>query len=488
MRCLTLADELARRGAKIRFVCRKLPDELRELLQAARHYEFSQLHGVHGIIQHDELRHAQWLEASQAQDAQDTVRALQGAAWGWLVVDHYALDERWERNLRLCVKHILVIDDIADRRHECDVLLDQNYYAGMEMRYQQLLPKNARRFLGPAYALLRDEFRQARMAMQARDGKVRRLLVMFGGADADNLTGQTMQVLAAMNLPETGVDVVVSRQHPQREQIGEICRRKGFNFHVQPPNLAQLMAAADMAIGAGGVTMWERCCLGLPCLVICAAQNQRLQIDDAVQAGLVAAAANPDELAVFLRQQVPALMADADTCKLLAQNGMRMVDGLGAARIAAYMRGSLMQIRQAILQDAGSVHEWRNHPRVQAVSRNSGKIEYDAHLAWFSAVLADPDRPLLIGELEGSAVGVVRFDIQNEAAEVSLYLVQREENSGLGLSLLLYAEKWLRQNRPQVQKINATVLAGNEPSEKLFRRAGYRMEDAVMTKMMDDHD
>lgn len=487
MRCLTLADALAGHGAKITFVCRKIPVGLSELLHS-RCYACVELPLVQDICQHSELQHSQWLETSQGRDAQDTVQVLRNAVWDWLVVDHYALDERWERAVRPYVKCILVIDDLADRRHVCDALLDQNYYTGMETRYQGLLPEWVQCFLGPRYALLRDEFHQVRMAMPARGDKVGRLLVMFGGADADNLTGKTVQVLAMMNLPVTAIEVVVSNQHTQRDGIDEICTKQGFSFHVQPANLARLMAGADMAIGAGGVSMWERCCLGLPSLVICVAQNQRQQIDDALKAGLVAATANPDRLEIFLRQNVPALIADANTRLRIVQNDMRIVDGLGAARIAAYMRGSLIKIRLATMQDSVPMHEWRNHLRVRSASRNSEKIELVTHQTWFAAVVADVDRPLLIGELEGSPVGVVRFDILKESAEVSLYLVQRDENAGLGLSLLLHAEEWLRQNRPQVRIINATVLAGNEQSEKLFRRAGYRIDGVGMTKKLDDHE
>ncbi len=481
MRCLTLADALAKQKAEIIFVCRALPDALSEMLHS-RQYGLALLPEAEKIVEHHDLAHAGWLASSQKQDAQDTARALKDDKCDWLVVDHYALDERWEVLLHPCVSNLFVIDDLADRRHECDALLDQNLYGEMGSRYHKLLPESAEVFLGPAYALLRDEFRQARLKMSVRRAGIRKLLVMFGGADAENLTGRAVQILARMDLPGVTIDVVVSRQHPQREKVGEVCNQQKFGFHEQPEHLASLMLEADLAIAAGGVSLWERCCVGLPALVICAAQNQRQQIDDAIREGLVVAAAAPDDMEIFLRKQIPLLLEDASCCQQISLNGMRMVDGLGAARIAAYMRGSLIRIRQATLQDATQIFEWRNHPLVRAASRNDNELEYDEHLAWYMSVLKNPNRPILIGEIEGEAVGVVRFDIADGQAEVSIYLVQQPENSGLGKSLLNHAEKWLKHYRSQVRCINAIILAGNEKSENLFYRSGYRKAGGIMTK------
>jgi UDP-2,4-diacetamido-2,4,6-trideoxy-beta-L-altropyranose hydrolase len=268
-----LADELKLNGARIRFVSRHLPEHLRSML-VAKGYEFALLESTQNDAPLYELAHAHWLGVSQTQDATDTINALSDRSWDWLIVDHYALDSRWESVIRQTARKILVIDDIADRQHDCDVLLDQNLYADMEDRYTGKVPAHCQLLLGPQYALLRDEFRKLREQVKPRTGPVKRVLVFFGGVDADNYTGRAIEALSEVELTGLHVDIVIGAQHPCREQIKMACAQHGFICHVQTAKMAELMAAADLAIGAGGSATWERCCLGLPAIVFAVAKNQ----------------------------------------------------------------------------------------------------------------------------------------------------------------------------------------------------------------------
>lgn len=180
MRCLTLADALKQRGAQIRFVSRRLPEHLRVML-AAKGHELALLDGALNDAASDELAHARWLGVSQEQDASNTAQTLKDQPWDWLVVDHYALDARWESAMRVSSRQIMVIDDIADRQHDCDVLLDQNFYADMDTRYTGKVATSCQLLLGPRYALLRDEFRELHEQVKPRNGIVKRVLVFLGG-------------------------------------------------------------------------------------------------------------------------------------------------------------------------------------------------------------------------------------------------------------------------------------------------------------------
>ena len=208
MRCLTLADALKQCGARIRFISRELPVHLRNML-VTKGMELVSLEGnVVGSLPTDELVHAHWLGTSQAQDAEATIQALSDQTWDWLIVDHYALDARWESAMRQTTKKIMVIDDIADRKHDCDVLLDQNFYADMQTRYVDKVPAHCQLLLGPRYALLRDEFRKLHEQVQPRTGSVKRILVFFGGVDADNYTGLAIDALAGLSDNGLHVDAV----------------------------------------------------------------------------------------------------------------------------------------------------------------------------------------------------------------------------------------------------------------------------------------
>lgn len=473
MRCLTLADALKQRGAQIRFVSRHLPEHMRGML-AAKGYEFALLNGASNDAAFDELAHARWLGVSQEQDASDSIQALTDGTWDWLIVDHYALDFRWESVLRQSSKKILVIDDIADRQHDCDVLLDQNLYADMETRYTGKISAHCQLLLGPRYALLRDEFRILREQVKPRNGIVKRLLVFFGGVDADNYTGLAIKALAELEVKGLHVDVVIGVQHPHRTEIEVACAEHEYICHVQTNRMGELMAAADLAIGAGGSATWERCCLGLPALSICVANNQRKQIDDAAAEGLLYAPSGDGNLISVLKKHTAVLLENPLLLKLISNTAMKAVDGRGAIRVAGVLGMSEIEIRRATDLDSQKLFEWRNHPAIRSVSRNSEPIKWEVHQSWFAAVLANKDRVLLIGYIKNRPVGVVRFDKEGDVAEVSIYLLPEGNFAGQGRGLLVSAERWLTRNRPDIKHIRAGVLCDNLLSQQLFLGANYR--------------
>jgi UDP-2,4-diacetamido-2,4,6-trideoxy-beta-L-altropyranose hydrolase len=473
MRCLTLADGLAQRGADIRFVSRHMPEYLAQLI-VAKGYDWAQLDNAEVADKLDELAHASWLGCSQAEDALVSLQALSDTVWDWLVVDHYALDFRWESELRQAARHILVIDDIADRRHDCDMLLDQNYYRDMHARYAGKVPEHCRLLLGLRYVLLREEFRRLRASIVPRQGPVRRILIFFGGLDADNHTGSVMQSLFEMGLTDIQVIVVIGAQHPKRPEIEATCLRHGFDCHVQTGRMAELMAAADLSIGAGGGAMWERCCLGLPTIAIATAENQRMQIADAAMAGLVYSPDSTHDFEKVIGTHLAALSENAGLRYWLSQTAMRQVDARGVSRVIAGMGVSDIDIRRVNPDDSQKLFLWRNHSTIREFSRNSAPIEWEDHCRWFAALLSDPNRVLLIGLRCDEAVGVVRFDFLDAQAEISIYLVPGIV--GYGFELLNSAEAWLAENYPQVNLLHAHVLEDNARSHKLFLSAGYRVE------------
>jgi UDP-2,4-diacetamido-2,4,6-trideoxy-beta-L-altropyranose hydrolase len=483
MRCLTLANGLKQRGAQIRFVCRHLPEHLRSMLVANGH-ELGLLEGVQNDAALGELAHAHWLEVSQSQDAMDSIHSLSDRTWDWLIVDHYALDSRWESLLRHSANKILAIDDIADRQHDCDVLLDQNLYADMETRYAGKAPPHCQLLLGPRYALLCDEFRRLHEQIKPRGGAVKHVLVFFGGIDADNYTGLAIETLAQMGIPGIHVAVVIGTQHPAREQIKTECARHGFVCYEQTDKMAELMSTADLAIGAGGAATWERCCLGLPALVLCTAENQQKQIKDAAQRGLLYSPEIVGDLTEVISRHVLALIENVHLRQLISDNGIHMVNGCGVSHVLASMGYNDVEIRMATLADSKELFRWRNHPGIREVSRNTDAIAWQDHQKWLASILADSKKWLLIGEDGETPTGVVRFDAKDDEAEVSIYLTAEKASSGLGLNLLHSAEHWLTANHPEICKIRAYVLGANDRSMRFFTKAGYKLESSEYIKRL----
>lgn len=474
MRCLTLAESLKARGARTRFVLRQVPDFLRDMACNAGH-EVVELGPPETPAEPclGDLRHSSWLGTGQYRDAEDTSLALSDGRWDWVVVDHYALDARWETALRESAEHILAIDDLADRPHDCDVLLDQNFYRDLHRRYESKVSAHTQCLLGPRYALLRREFGQWRTQVAPRRGPVRRILVFFGGVDADNHTLKAVEALGGIQ-GRHQVDVIIGAAHPCRDQVARTCRSHGYRCLIQPPNIAELMVQADLSMGGGGSTSWERCCLGVPTVALCLAENQRQLIVDAATAGLLYAPDPSVDLVSSLRRHLAAILDNASLREAISRRGMEMVDGRGALRIARQMGCGEVEVRPAEASDARDLFQWRNHPANRRYARDPAAIPWEAHERWLAGVLSDPDRQLLVGYRQKRPVGVVRFDVRGPQAEVSIYLVPGNDGMGHGSELLGSAERWLKGHRPEVQQLRALILNDNFRSRMLFEAQGYR--------------
>lgn len=278
MRCLTLADVLAALKYEIYFICRNLPGNMMPYIKQ-RGYK---VYPLEPPPKEDMLNITE-----EAGRIEHILKNEIGAA-RWLVADHYGIDAEWENAVKKCAESIMVIDDLADRKHECDILLDQNYYINGSNRYRNLIPDGTLTLLGPKYALLRPEFLNARRRVRIRDGRLRRVLVFFGGSDPLDATGMAIQVLQPLaEEADFNVDVVVGFNNPQKDEVRECCRKYGqrMRYHCQISNMSQLMLQADLAIGAGGTTVLERCFLGLPAIILIVAPNQMETTAAAASAG-----------------------------------------------------------------------------------------------------------------------------------------------------------------------------------------------------------
>lgn len=281
MRCLTLASQLGADGAEVRFVCRAQAGHLISLIEESG-FAVARLSDKSPMTADSAGAVSNWLGVPWEQDAQETLGVMErfNASCDWLIVDHYCLDARWERTVRPRVGNLMVIDDLADRKHDCDLLLDTGLFDEGASRYRSLVGESCRQLTGPGYALLRREFRDCGRDSRKRDGSIRRLLVSFGGADS---TGETVKVLTALGAPELRdleIDVVVGRSNPRLDDLRqETASLPNGVVHVDARNMAALMRRADLAIGGGGTTTWERLYLGLPSMVVVQAENQIQQTE-----------------------------------------------------------------------------------------------------------------------------------------------------------------------------------------------------------------
>jgi len=491
MRCITLAEALKGKGADVLFICRELPGNLIAFIQ--KHgYEVISL-GEADNSQSDSLNdgdtfHHRWLGVSLEKDAEDTYQALSKQKnCSWLVVDHYAIDKSWELKQTDVVNKIFVIDDLADRKHSCEVLLDQNYYSDMLGRYNNLVPQSTQKLLGPAYSLLRKEFREQRACLAVESGTVKSIFVFFGGVDIKNMTGRVIEAIIELALQNVQVNAVIGATNPHREALKLLCETTtNIKLHVQASNMAEMMAQADLSIGGGGTVTWERCCVGLPAIAWPVADNQKKLLKDSAEAGLVYLPDFIEPKSKEISIHINALLQNKSLRKSMKNKGMSLIDGKGAIRVATLLCSPVISVREALREDSQNIFIWRNAPSVRQYSHSSNEVDIDAHKVWFEKVMSDSNRHILIGSLSGDDIGVVRFDVQGKECEISIYLLSDKSGKGLGSALLNAGERWLRENRPEVKYIVAEVLSENKASIKLFEKSAYTLNDLRYRKSIDN--
>jgi len=284
MRCLTLASALKKKGAQVEFICREhegnLIDHIEQL--GFKTYVLPRLSKTEVTSDEDASTEygLKWLGSTQQQDAVACLSFLEEIKPEWLIVDHYSLDKVWQGLLKNNYAKLMVIDDLANREHLCDLLLDQTYGRQTE-DYAGLVPQQSKLLLGSEYALLRPEFAEWRdYSLQRRvNPEFKTLLITMGGVDADNVTGALLDILKTSALPEElAITVVMGGTAPHLEKVKAQAKLMPYITVVKVSinNMAEIMANADIAIGAAGATTWERCCLGLPSIQVVLAGNQQL--------------------------------------------------------------------------------------------------------------------------------------------------------------------------------------------------------------------
>ena len=360
MRCLTLADALKARGAQCHFISRAHPGHLLETIHQ-RGYKVNSLvapvlraqEAIKKIVTKEpdpqqEPVHAAWLGSTWQADVQETAAVLASLQPDWLVVDHYALDQHWEEVLAPHYRKLMVIDDLADRHHCCDLLLDQNLGRQPE-HYVPWVPAHCRVLTGPQYALLRPEFAALRpYSLQRRQARpaLRQLLITMGGVDQPNATGQVLQAFKSCSLPaDCQITVVMGLTAPWLQNVRELAALMPWPTEVvvNVNDMARRMADSDLVIGAAGSTSWERCCLGLPTLMVVLADNQKEAAAHLEHAGAAHCLSLNDQLRQQIQDRLILLLNQREQLSQMSICASEITDGKGVEQIVAAMTSAKQQ-------------------------------------------------------------------------------------------------------------------------------------------------
>lgn len=332
-RCLTLAQELRRRGASVSFIVRDHEPGWYRQVDAAgvRVVSLPRPPSNARISLQD---HRTWAGVPEGIDAEQTLNVLRHAPHHLLIVDHYGLGLGWERKVGRSVERMVAIDDLPDRVHDVDILIDQNLTASQRHASEVFARRGGQALLGPRYALLNPSYLHARELGSNEDRRDQRVLVYFGGSDPAGLTRLTIEVLGEERFRHLQVDVVLGPATKDAEAIRAMAVvDERLRVHTQLPSLAGLLMHANVAVGAGGATTWERACLAVPSIVVAVAANQLVNarlLQDAGAARYVGTvdAATRDRV----REALISLVANERARRGMAEAAARLVDGWGVWR------------------------------------------------------------------------------------------------------------------------------------------------------------
>jgi UDP-2,4-diacetamido-2,4,6-trideoxy-beta-L-altropyranose hydrolase len=339
-RCLCLAIKLIEMNADVYFVCRNLSAAYESQLKKQGIHLIALCSDQSSISEKStgHLTHSHWLEVSQEIDANDTIDAIKSLNREivCLIIDHYALDQTYEKLVKKHVSKIVVIDDIADRVHECDILIDQNNTD--TSRYKNLIPAGCKQLLGPYYCILRDEFIETREKFSYNPEENKNIVVSMGAADPVNATLDIVKSLSHNDYISPFLRVIVGFLNPNKEQIEWVCKKNNIQVLSNLSLISQELVQAKFVIGASGVSAWERCYLGIPSLMIAIADNQVP----------IAKILHEQEAAIFLgvhsdikwdnfNKTVESICYNSKRLIEISKNAQSIVDGLGATRIACYI-------------------------------------------------------------------------------------------------------------------------------------------------------
>ena len=432
MRCLTLARALRKRGVESVFLCRPAVGDLIAVLEAEFRVltlpRFSRVSckSDPASMSIGSSLYAEWLGCTQEQDWKDSLAALldlPDKSISWLIVDHYGLSAEWQNSMQEglhkmngSAPRLLVLDDLADRAHQADVLLDANRFDSEKTdEYFDLVPESCNTLLGPYFALLDPTYPLLQSCIPLRS-HLKRVLVFFGGMDSDNYCSVALRALSDERLSHLDVDVVIGPAAPHRAELEALTlKRANTTLHVDLPSLAGLMVRADLALGAAGTTSWERACLALPSLVVPVAENQEQvakALENAGAARCLRFSSGTNPVSSMVMALVD-LLNCPDALMKMSHACLEIGDGRGLARVVTILLGPVprLRLRPALPSDLWLYYWWASDLQVRSNSFNSDQIPQKHHRRWFAARLRSVNAMLrVLEDGNGLPIGQIRFE------------------------------------------------------------------------------
>ena len=486
MRMLALASACRNIGAHVTFLSSSIPQTLRKKIQQTG-AEF---------LQHE-------FKPGSIQDAAHTGNLCAQHNFDWTVLDGYQFRDPYQEIVKQQANRLMVVDDFGhDSHRHADLILNQNAYASTD-RYAELKSTNI--LCGLKHTLLRPEFTSDSTDVDSTNTEtkcrknarftIKRMLITFGGSDSADWTLATLRSLSKLNLansPKLVADVIIGADYQHEKRLAEFCRTAGMNvfIHRNVDRMDALMRRTDLAITAGGSTCYELAQIGVPAVAIATTENQTAVVEALQDCGTLigfnetqTTLDSTDSLSPEIEKSITKLVRNREQRQSMSETGRKLLDGMGAQRVARQLHGGVLELRPATLDDFQMLLQLRNDPVVRSGSFNQSSVTLQEHRQWLSQSLTAPNRVLWIAcNRHDQQLGKVQIDVSEnlQSATISIALDAPFRGQGIGTTLIeKTAAQVLSGSGPlaSVEQLVAEIKPTNTASTQAFENAGFEFSE-----------
>jgi len=325
-RCLAIAEELKNSFTKIIFLTKKSTGDLIDVIEK-NGFEVKILDTQTKQLIEDKYDFNNEIKIIT------TLLTPYKSNLNFLLIDHYGIDINYESPLRKIFKKIFVIDDLANRKHDCDLLIDQNYYKDINKRYLGLVPKNSITLLGPKYVILRSEFHNSQKVKYQKNNLPKKIFVSYGGSDPTNESKKVLDAICSLKNRQFDVTVIAGIHNQNFEKLKkQFAKMKNIKIFLRVDNFSELLSNSELCFGAGGTTTWERLYLGIPSIVTIISPDQKESVEFLSSLGHIINLGLAKDVTV--KTYANAIMnIDSETLCNLSLKNQKLIDGNGRIRI-----------------------------------------------------------------------------------------------------------------------------------------------------------
>ena len=424
MRCLALAQAMKVQGGSAYFAIVSCPPVLSERLEN----EGFMVHCLASV------------EAGSSKDAQETADLFYRLQCQWVCVDGYQFGANYQEILKKLGCRSLFLDDYGHASfYSANLVLNQNSSA--HDRYYQHRHCETKLLLGLRYTLLRQEFLNSRKTQRCIPEVVRNILITLGGSDPKNVTTWILDSLQKIQILGLTITVIVGAANPHRKSLEACVTRSIYPIQLvwNAINMSDHIADADLAISAGGSTVWELLMLGLPSIIVTLADNQVAIAQSLHEQEVSVSLGSYHQLeSTQLVSAVQKMGTSLEQRQKMSARGQGLIDGDGCDRALMAMEGNRIRLRRAKWQDCDQIWQWANEVETRQSSFQSDAISWGHHVNWFQAKLQDVNCHIWIAfDRHDQPIGQVRFDpLSTDVTQISLSIDRSYRHQGLGQTIL----------------------------------------------------